>query len=428
MKKMLYKSYPALQRGLIAGFALSGLIMLASPVHAEECDKTQPQEMELTSTAEARGFTCSTFADEFIVGPGRAGPLDVAFIAPFEFPGTGDTGDVLVTERSTGRVRVFPTDRDGQHAGSTPGVLTGPDPAYGLGNAAGVARLFGAFYLAQQTEDRVIQIAPDGTFIDVVAGGIDNATGIVADPANSRLFVSQAGGSPNVVYEVNPFTQTKDIFLAEPADGLEIASTPAINLGFPVLYLARADGIRGYDIATQELVFNSGPIAGITGGPDGVVAAPFRLVGASLASATVVNPLYVNTTGGQLVEIDVGTNEQTVIGTGGSRGDFIRLSPSGCFLLLSQSDRVLNVRLPNTLFGPCAGGGMEPPPPPPPPTTSSTTTTTLPTTTTTFAEVPPPPPPPPPPLPCVPPECRVPGAEGGLVPVPIPADGPIEIE
>ena len=44
--------------------------------------------------------------------------------------------------------------------------------------------------------------------------------------------------------------------------------------------------------------------------------------------------------------MNLATNAQTVIGTGGSRGDFVTVDPNNGSLLLDQSDSILRLRAP----------------------------------------------------------------------------------
>lgn len=357
---MRYILNSSLQRGLISGLALSSMFVLATSVHAEEPRQCPDLgQMQLTQQALHEGFTCSTFAENFVVA-NHIGPLDVAFISK-----TPETLSVLATEHSTGRVLVFPTDRDGQDAKSTPGVVAGP--MYGGGNAAGVVKLTPLapppgpvpterFYMTQQTDGTVVEINPtDGTILRTVAENIDNATGIVGlagtleAPFGDRLYVSQAGGTPNVIYDVDAATGATSVLLDQAADGLDIS--PSTN----VLYLAGFYGVKAYDIGTQQLVFDSGPVEGTTSldAPDGVVLG---------RTGTLRNNVFVNTTGGRLVRINCTTKEQTVIGTGGSRGDFVRAAPNGCSLFLTQSDRIQHVTPPGGAICPFLNAGLIPVP------------------------------------------------------------------
>jgi hypothetical protein len=53
--------------------------------------------------------------------------------------------------------------------------------------------------------------------------------------------------------------------------------------------------------------------------------------------------LFVNTNAGQLFEINQMTLTQTLLATGGSRGDFVTVDTNNDSLLITQTDRVLRL-------------------------------------------------------------------------------------
>jgi hypothetical protein len=113
-------------------------------------------------------------------------------------------------------------------------------------------------------------------------------------------------------------------------------SFDGISTDGTVVYGAGGPGIVGYNLVTHAQVFS----AGVGGGPDGT----------AIGTGSLAGKLFVNTNGGQVIEIDLATNSQTVIATGGSRGDFVYVDPNGS-LLLTQTDSVLRLT-------PQSGGGF----------------------------------------------------------------------
>src|SRR5262249_57792996 len=108
----------------------------------------------------------------------------------------------------------------------------------------------------------------------------------------------------------------------------------AASLASSVLYAALADRVVGYNLLSGALVFDSGFIAGV---PDGI----------ALGAGVLAGNLYVNTIDGTLVEINLESREQTLLATGGSRGDFVFVDPNNNTLLLTQSDRILRLTGPD---------------------------------------------------------------------------------
>ncbi len=78
------------------------------------------------------------------------------------------------------------------------------------------------------------------------------------------------------------------------------------------------------------MVFQSGTIAT---GPDGI----------ALGTGPVAGNLFVNTNGGTVVEVNLKTAAQTIIASGGSRGDFVTVDPNNGTLLLTQTDRIMRL-------------------------------------------------------------------------------------
>jgi sugar lactone lactonase YvrE len=218
-----------------------------------------------------------------------------------------------------GNVRVFPTDADGQHAPSVPVAQN-----YGLTNALGLAMSGGRIFMAQQANSRVVELNASGTFNQVIASLPAAATGIATNPINGHLYVS-AGSA---IYEIDPATNSVvPIVTSFVADGL------TVNASGSILYAAgfNSQSIIGFDTLTHATVFDSGFVPGQ---PDGIAIG---------ASGPLAGKIYVNTNGGELIEIDLATKVQLVMLTGGSRGDFVSVDPYNGTLLITQTDQILRL-------------------------------------------------------------------------------------
>ena len=179
-------------------------------------------------------------------------------------------------------------------------------------------------------------INPDGTLKKVVTN-LPNADAMTIDPLDGHLIVSAFGSA---IYDVDPVAGTASVLLNVAADGL--AFDPVSGILYAAIYPASGPGneVKGFDIKSKAVVFDSGTI---TGGPDGI----------ALGAGTLAGNIFVNTNSGTLVEVNLKTAAQTLIASGGSRGDFVTADPNNGTLLVSQSDRLLR------LTGP-AGGGFVP--------------------------------------------------------------------
>jgi hypothetical protein len=271
--------------------------------------------MTLTSGAAAAGFTLTTFADGF-PNSGGVGPVGIGFTSG---------GGVIVSSYAVGRNAVFPTDTDGQHySGAAISSSSYATPS-------GIANVGSTLYQALQGPGTVIQIDTSGNFIMTIQTGMASATDIVANPINGHLFVSTPGVAN--IWNVDPIAMTKTLFKSGVNfDGI------TINASGTTLYGANlSDGsIEGYDTTTGTKVFDSGSIPG-------------GIDGSALGTGTLAGNIFVNTNGGTIVEVNLTTLSQTLIASGGSRGDLVKVDPNGS-LLLTQTDSVLR------LTGPTGGG------------------------------------------------------------------------
>ena len=173
----------------------------------------------------------------------------------------------------------------------------------------------GNIYMAQQGSGAVVQINGNGTFNQLIVSGLPTATGLSEAAVPGHLYVSAGNG----IWDVNVQQKTAALFNSIAADGL------SLSYDRKVLYAALPDRVVGFDILSKAQVFDSGAIPGA----DGTV----------LGYGALFNKLYVNTTTGNVVEIDLVTKALTVIASGGSRGDFVRAAPDGT-LLVTQSDSI----------------------------------------------------------------------------------------
>ncbi len=274
-------------------------------------------QLSLTPAGIAAGFSLTTFADGF-PSINTVGPLGIGFTK---------TGGVIVSDYP-GNVRVFPADTDGQHAGSIPAAQN-----YGTGNAVGIAQTTTAFYMTRQTVGDLVQIEANGTFSQTIIGGMPTATGIVGNPNNGHLFVSTV--TNNAIWDIDPIAKTKTVFKNVNADGL---ATDGVTL-----YATVSSHIIGFNLLNQAQTFDSGFIPN---GPDG----------AAIGQGALAGNIFVNTNNGALYEVSLTSMAQTLIASGGSRGDFVAADPNGS-LLVTQTDSV------QRLTAPTGGGFVQTPEP-----------------------------------------------------------------
>lgn len=288
--------------------------------------------MILTSDGQAAGFSLTTFASgfpNFPAGQGQnGGPFGIAF-AP--------NGNVLVSDLN-GKIYVFPSDTDGQTV-SGPGVTVGA--TYGSFDPLGMTQHGSNIFLGFQTSNKIDLVNSNGAAIQTL--NLHNIGGTPITIAGPHGLATTSGGDLLVSSDTGSNLTGEGIFDVNPTTGLtrQIVSTGSfdgITTDGTTVYGARADGeVLGFNISTGVQVFDSVNISGADG--------------LTLGSGTLAGNLYVNTNFGQLIQVDLATKHETVIGTNGSRGDFVSIDPTNGSLLLDQTDSVLRLTAPS-------GGGF----------------------------------------------------------------------
>lgn len=268
--------------------------------------KQAKADMSLTGAGVADGFTLTTFASGFPTS-NSIGPFGVAFTT---------TGGVMTTD-GPGNIRLFPTDTDGQVAGSAP-VATN----LGIGNAKSLAQNGNIIYNAEGS-GTVDQLNQDGTINRTVASGISGVpNGLLFNPSTNHLLI--ATSLNNLISDINPATGSVTPFLS-------VAGPDGISLspGGTTLYVAsQGSSILGFNTTTKSQVF-SASIATV----DGI----------ALGTGSLAGDIFGNTNDGRVVEVNLATGIQTVIAAGGSRGDFVTVDPHNGSLLLTQTDSILRL-------------------------------------------------------------------------------------
>jgi len=265
--------------------------------------------LTLTAAGTSQGFSLTTFASGFPATGYCCGPLGIGFTP---------SGGVTVVDYA-GPVVTFATDTDNQlYSSATVGAnYSGLAPV-------GFAQVGGNYYMTLQSGS-VIQTTATGAYIRTVVP-LGGATGLVADPATGKLYVSASGG----IYRIDPVANTSVLVIGGGFDGLSVSGS--------TLYAEGGGQILGYNTTTFANTYASG---GIPGGPDGV----------AIGTGSLANLLFINSNDGTFWEQDITTHVLTLLATGGSRGDFVQVDPNGS-LLITQTDSIMRLTA-------ASGGGFE---------------------------------------------------------------------
>jgi hypothetical protein len=159
------------------------------------------------------------------------------------------------------------------------------------------------------------------------------ATGITTNPTNGHLFVSTVGD----IFDVNPTNGATIDYTATHGGAGHGADGLTFSPDGKTLYTAIfGSGLSAINVSNGAQIFFT-PIAGSDG--------------TALGTGSLDGNIFANTNFGQVIEISLAPpHTQTLIASGGSRGDFVTVDPNGT-LLLTQTDRILRLTAPR-------GGGF----------------------------------------------------------------------
>ena len=280
---------------------------------------TSADKLTLTPDGIKAGFSLALFAKNFTQAPGGLGPAGIAFPA---------SGGVLVSSFD-GTVYKFPSAQNNQNAATVPTV------SYKTYNTEGLAQVGGKVYLARQISGDVIEIDDSGKFVQVIVAGMGDATGVIADtiagPMNGHLIVAAGPTGTKSIYDVDPVAKTKRLIANLGWGGDGMALDPNTN----ILYVAlNGYGVVGYDLSTNQKVWDSGKFSAAEGSPDGL----------ALGVGDLRGHLFVNTNGGTVVDVSLwATPTHTIIAHLGSRGDLATVDPNDGTMLLTQSSSIVRL-------------------------------------------------------------------------------------
>jgi hypothetical protein len=291
---------------------LSLVLLLSTATSAEA-------GLVLTPAGISDGFSLSTFASGFPSNGLGEGPIGIGFPSG---------GGVMVTSYASGEVVNFATDTDNQ-------LYSGASKVGGYNLPAGLANDGGRMYMAEQGTGNIYQLNNNGTVNHLVTNIGGGVTGLAVNPTNGHLFVSIPPFGD--VFDVNPSDGSFQDYSATHGNAGRTADALTFSPDGKTLYAALYNnGIAAYDVASGSQTFYSS-VSGIDAGIDGMVLGTGKLAGF----------IYANTNFGLLLQIKLSDGSQTVIASGGSRGDFVEVDPTNGTLLLTQTDSILRLTPPS---------------------------------------------------------------------------------
>jgi hypothetical protein len=309
--------------GLLGATAVAAILVASTPAGAT---------LTLTTAGGTDGFVLTTFVSGYNFG-GNYGPLAQG-ILPNGNVVTGSVGD--------DKIYVF-HDVDNQTLASavsaTPYASTTGNPNYAMATAGGQA------YGAQLQGNAPFELFhTDGTHTAIPGLTATNSTGMWGNPVNGHIIAVANQG----LVDIDPVAGTFRVIAPNPsgADGVTVSRDGT------TLYVAAGGNILAYSIATGALLHT---YSGNGHSPDGTGV---------ISGGAFNGDIIANNNDGTVGLIDSVLGTETIIASGGTRGDFVSPDTSNGTLFLSQIEEVARLDC-----GPgCAIGGGGGPPSVPEPT------------------------------------------------------------
>lgn len=279
--------------------------------------RTRAVDMTLTQDGINAGFHLATFATGFTPSaPNGIGPFGIGFV--------GD-GEIIGSWYEQ-KVYSFATDTDNQVANPTYSVTTNGNPA-GMTMANGHNyMIFQNYNIAGYGHNLVAEVDQYGQYVSTLADFGPRPMNALMSYGNS-VYASSSWGD---IYQIDATTKAVTQFQAKTGafDGMSVSSDGTR------LYAELNNGadfrVLGFDTTTKSQIFDSGFIDGADG--------------TALGSRTLDGYIYVNTNKGELWQVKLSDSTQTLIASGGSRGDLAAVDPRGnTSLFLTQSSSVLRL-------------------------------------------------------------------------------------
>jgi hypothetical protein len=298
----------------LSGIAVLVGLAVFAPLRAQAAGLT------LTAAGIADGFTLTTYAT-------GVGGSNYSFLAaaPLLNP---NVNTLAVIDYSHGLLRTY-ADVDGQTYGSALNSVSFP-------NAVNVANAGGQTYAVQRgVANGLYRVSNSlGLTLVPVTGGFTPVNGLAGNPVTGHLLAEGNGSAGAGIYDINPLTGAITAIVASGGfDGVSVSPDGTIVYG-----AFNSSNILGYNILTHALVFN----ASSSHLPDGTGA---------IAGGKYNGYVIGNNNDGTVSLIDPTGTMQTIIASGGTRGDFTSPDTNNGTLLLSEYDFSYRLSAPGGTFG-----------------------------------------------------------------------------
>ena len=283
---------------VIAVFAVGAIMLIANGT-------AYASGLTLTAAGIADSFTLSTYAT-------GAGGSNYSFLAaaPLENP---NVGTLAVIDYSHSLLRSY-ADVNGQTYGSALNSVS-------FTNAINIADAGGRTYATQLSGGLFAVSNALGLTPVTVTGGFSPLYGFAGNGVTGHLEAFGTGSAGSGIYDINPLTGANTLIVAGSGfDGVSVSSD-----GTTVYVENNGNTILGYNIATHALLFSHSS----THSPDGTGV---------ISGGAFNGYLISNNNDGTVSLIDPTGATDTIIASGGTRGDFASPDANDSSLLLSEYD------------------------------------------------------------------------------------------
>lgn len=276
--------------------------------------------LTLTSAGTADGFSLSTF---YSGDPSNYyGLLGVTTTA---------SGEVIAASLARNQLSLL-ADVDGQTPASVLLSASVPGTAFAVATAGGntyyAAGFGGGYYRVNTTTLAVTPLT--------LTPPVTSYLGMWPNPVNGDLISSSGSG----LVEINPLTGAVHVITASSGfDGVTVSPDGTTAYG------EAGGSILAYNIAAGTLLHT---YSGNGHGPDGTGV---------ISGGAFNGDLVVNNNDGTVGLIDTGTGTETLIATGGARGDFVGPDLTNGTLFLASADQIERLSLSGATIGGGGGGG-----------------------------------------------------------------------
>jgi hypothetical protein len=300
---------------VIAVFQVGAIMLVANGVaHAD---------LVLTVAGVADGFTLSKYAT-------GVGGYSFLAAAPLENP---NVGTLAVIDNAHGLLRSY-ADVNGQTYGSDLNSIS-------FSNAINIADAGGVTYATRLGVSGGIYAVSNSLGLTpvTVTGGFTPLYGFAGNGVTGHLEADGTGSAGSGIYDINPLTGANTLIAAAGGnffDGVSVSPDGTI-----VYAESNANSILGYNIATHAQVFSHSS----THSPDGTGV---------ISGGTFNGYIIANNNDGTVGLIDPTGATETIIASGGTRGDFTSPDANDGSLLLSEEDFSYRLGAPGGSFTPPA--------------------------------------------------------------------------